>query len=218
MAIGDPTTCEKRCDCHQSHSGTKFIVVTGGPSAGKTAVLEILRKELCQHIAILPEAASIVFGGGFWRLESASARQASQRAILHIQNEMETLVRGEEKWAVALCDRGLLDGLAYWPGDEADFFKVSGLDMEKVYSRYHAVVHLRTPNAATGYNLQNPLRIENAAQAIAIDEKIASVWSKHPRYQAVENAQNFMEKAEKAKNLIISYLPECCAQAVVSKN
>lgn len=218
MAIGDPTTCEKRCDCHQSHSGTKFIVVTGGPSAGKTAVLEILRKELCQHIAILPEAASIVFGGGFWRLESASARQASQRAILHIQNEMETLVRGEEKWAVALCDRGLLDGLAYWPGDEADFFKVSGLNMEQIYSRYHAVVHLRTPNAATGYNLQNPLRIENAAQAIAIDEKIASVWSKHPRYQTVENTQNFMEKAEKAKNLITSYLPECCAQAAASKN
>jgi len=37
------------------------IVVTGGPGAGKTAVLEIARRELA-HVEILPEAATIVRG------------------------------------------------------------------------------------------------------------------------------------------------------------
>ena len=118
-----PATCEKDCACTLVPNGApKMIVVTGGPGAGKTAVLEIIRKQLCRHVAILPEAASIVFGGGFWRLPSASARMCSQRAILHVQQQMEELAFGEKTWPVILCDRGLLDGLAYWPGTEDEFF------------------------------------------------------------------------------------------------
>jgi len=39
-----------------------LVVLTGGPGAGKTAFLEIARRNFCEHIAVLPEAASIVFG------------------------------------------------------------------------------------------------------------------------------------------------------------
>ena len=54
------------------------------------------KKVLCDHVVVLPEAATIVFGGGFWRLESASAKMAAQRAIFHVQREMEYLVVGEK--------------------------------------------------------------------------------------------------------------------------
>jgi predicted ATPase len=57
-----------------------LVVLTGGPGAGKTALLEIARRNFCEHIAVLPEAVSIVFGGGFWRKETAPARRAAQRA------------------------------------------------------------------------------------------------------------------------------------------
>ena len=70
-----------------------MIVLTGGPGAGKTAVLEMLRKEVCPHVAILPEAAGILFGGGFWRLPTDSARAAAQRAIFRVQRELETIAR-----------------------------------------------------------------------------------------------------------------------------
>jgi uncharacterized protein (DUF2249 family) len=43
------------------------IVLTGGPGAGKTAVLELFRAAVCEHVNVLPEAAGIVFGGGFPR-------------------------------------------------------------------------------------------------------------------------------------------------------
>ena len=214
MNVDQPAVCEKKCDCREIHGKTRFVVLTGGPGAGKTAVLEIIRKQLCEHVALLPEAASIVFGGGFWRLESLTAIKAAQRAIMHIQWEIENLVLDENKWPLGLCDRGFLDGLAYWPGDEKEFWQAAGTDIEREYQRYHAVIHLRTPTADLGYNHQNPLRIETAAQAKVIDDKIFSIWSKHPRYRMVESSMDFLEKAERAISCIIDDLPECCASVL----
>ncbi len=31
------------------------MVLTGGPGAGKTAILELVRRTLCPHVALLPE-------------------------------------------------------------------------------------------------------------------------------------------------------------------
>lgn len=209
--VNQPAVCEKDCQCAAAAIGeTRLIVVTGGPGAGKTAVLEVIRKQLCRHVVILPEAASIVFGGGFWRLDSLSARRASQRAILFIQQELENLVTGEWQWAAGLCDRGVLDGLAYWPGDERDFWTAAETTLEAEYARYYSVVHLRTPSEAEGYNHANPLRTESAAQARIIDEKIAAIWSAHPHYHVVESAPDFLTKAHKALAFIMDDLPPGC--------
>ncbi len=49
------------CACESPHQG-KRIALTGGPGAGKTAVLELLRKYFCKHVRVLTEAASILHG------------------------------------------------------------------------------------------------------------------------------------------------------------
>src|SRR5689334_15683057 len=84
------------------------IVLTGGPGAGKTAVLEMIRKTLCEHVQVLPESAGIVFGGGFPRRPELKARRAAQRAIFHVQCELEAAIITDEV-SVALCDRGTID-------------------------------------------------------------------------------------------------------------
>lgn len=211
---GRPVVCDHKCECLENAHATRLVVVTGGPGAGKTAVLEMAKKVLCEHVAILPEAASVVFGGGFWRLESASARAAAQRAIYQIQKEMENLVLGEKKWAVGLCDRGTLDGLAYWSEDRDLFWKMSGTRVEAEYERYAAVIHLRSPSAEQGYNHQNPLRIESDAQAKEIDEKIHAIWSSHPRYKMVESSPSFVLKTNSALNEIAATLPDCCRSRI----
>lgn len=33
------------------------VVLTGGPGAGKTATLELIRQSFCEHVHVLPEAA-----------------------------------------------------------------------------------------------------------------------------------------------------------------
>lgn len=209
-----PAVCDKPCSggVFSGNGHPRLIVVTGGPGAGKTAVLEIIRKDLCEHVVILPEAASIVFGGGFWRLNTAVGVRASQRAILHIQQELESIVEGERKWPVCLCDRGVLDGLAYWQGDEADFWAAAQSSLAAEYARYHCVIHLRTPTEEHGYNHDNPLRVETASQAALIDEKIHKIWSGHPRYHMINSHPDFLVKAETAVRHIIQELPPICAR------
>ena len=68
------------------------VVLTGGPGAGKTAVLELIRLFFCVHVRTLPEAAGIVFGGGFPRSDRQVLRQAAQRAIYHVQRELEVKI------------------------------------------------------------------------------------------------------------------------------
>ncbi len=206
---GNTYSCERACPC-QDITPTKFIIITGGPGAGKTATLEFIRKVFCQHVAILPEAASILFGGGYLRLNSISARKSAQRMIFSIQKEMQTLVQEEKKWSVGLCDRGTLDGIAYWPNSEASFFKEVNTSKEKEYSKYAAVIHLNSPTICNGYNHDNPVRIETAEEASIIDRKIADVWKDHPNYHQVTSSSNFMDKIYATTTLIQNMLPECC--------
>ncbi|MGE4130548.1 MAG: ATP-binding protein [Bdellovibrionales bacterium] len=216
-AMGQPIVCQNKCNAVKDQGATRLLVITGGPGAGKTAVLEMAKKVLCEHIAILPEAASIVFGGGFWRLESPSAKSAAQRAIYHVQSEMERLVVNENRWAIGLCDRGTLDGLAYWAEPESQFWAMTGETLEEQYARYSAVIHLRSPSADSGYNHQNPLRIETPDQAKIIDEKIFSIWSRHPKYKMIQSTSGFLEKAQMAIREIAQNLPECCQSAIEKK-
>jgi predicted ATPase len=104
----------KACDCSETHK-TRRVVLTGGPGAGKTAVLELIRQDFCKHVKVLPESASILFGGGFPRDGSSEVRQAGQRAIFYVQRELES-VAGVENPAIVLWDRGTVDGSAYWAG------------------------------------------------------------------------------------------------------
>src|SRR5690242_2882135 len=102
------------CDCHGVHARRR-VVLTGGPGAGKTAVLELIRLFFCAHVTTLPEAAGIVFAGRFPRSNRVALRQAAQRAIYHVQRELES-VADADSHAVVLCDRATVDCAAYWSG------------------------------------------------------------------------------------------------------
>lgn len=188
----------------------RLIVITGGPGAGKTAVLDIASRMLHQRIAVLPEAATLLFAGGFPRKESAAAKKAAQRAIFHVQHELENLLIEEASVDCVICDRGTLDGLAYWPGPTSEFFAQLGTSQEAELHRYATVIHLRTP--IIGYNHQNPLRIETAEEARAIDERIAAAWTDHPNRIFIDNTPDFMAKAHAALAAIVSALPATCTR------
>jgi predicted ATPase len=210
--------CSGQCRCALSSHEGRLVVITGGPGAGKTALLELVRRHFCEHIAVLPEAAGVVFGGGFPRRASLAARRAAQRAIYHIQRQMERLTVEEGRAAVILCDRGTLDGLAYWPADHDEpggYFADLGISHAAELRRYAAVIHLRTP-AETHYNRDNPLRVEGAREAAVIDARIAEAWEGHPRHEFVGEEASFFDKVRRAIDLIRLELPECCRQHTVT--
>jgi hypothetical protein len=188
--------------------GVPLVVLTGGPGAGKTAVLEVVEQHFCRHLGVLPESAGIVYGGGFPRAELGPARRAGQRAIFHVQRELERMIEEDRRVVAALCDRGTIDGIAYWPDDPATFWAEVGTTRSAELRRYAAVIHLRTPAAGRGYNRRNPLRIETAREAADIDERIAAAWNGHPRRFFVDSTRHFMDKVEKAIAVLEREVPE----------
>lgn len=201
------------CECTDVHERRR-VVLTGGPGAGKTALLELIRQSFCSHVRVLPEAASVIFGGGFPRDDDAACRRAAQRAIYHVQRELE--IAGDiHNPAVVLCDRGTIDGTAYWPGPLGEFWSSLGTTLETELGRYDAVIHLCTPPQERGYNHQNPLRIESAATAADIDARILQAWQFHPRRFVIQPAPDFLDKAGRALEILRGEMPECCKGHVV---
>lgn len=199
------------CDCGDPHPQRR-IVLTGGPGAGKTAILELVRHTCCRHVQVLPEAAGILFGGGFPRDRAVASRRAAQRAIFFTQRELEACVVAG---IVTLCDRGTIDGAAYWPGPD-DMWTSVGSSRTEQLLRYDAVIHLRTPSPEHGYDHTNPLRTETAAEAAAIDARIFAAWDGHPRRHVVEASPDFLAKARRALQLLRDELPACCRRPGVA--
>lgn len=194
----------------------KLVVITGGPGAGKTALLEVLQRELDGHVVVLPEAASILWTGGFPRRDSLPARRAAQRAIARIQLELQRMAIEDDNPALVLCDRGTLDGLAYWPGDPGEYLVELGFTRHDELARYAAVIQLRPPPIEHGYQ-RTALRIESADDAAAIDARIAQAWRGHPRHFVVESDPNFLVKLQRAIDLVHAELPPGCAAQLAAR-
>jgi predicted ATPase len=189
----------KHCRCTpkpQNHPIPK-IVLTGGPGAGKTALLEIAKQTLCPHVGIAQETASILFGGGFPRGSSNEHRMATQRAIFYVQQEVEYIATLPPHIKVLLCDRGTIDGLAYWPHHPEDFWSCVHTSSQEQLHTYTSVIHLRTPSEEEGYQT-NTIRTETAQEAAALDQKILQAWSLHPRRHTIESSPDFIAKISQA--------------------
>jgi thymidylate kinase len=191
-------------------SAPRLVVLTGGPGAGKTAILEVVRRQLCAHVAVLPEAATILWTGGFPRRQAAPARMAAQRAIARVQRELETIALAEPGAEIILCDRGTIDGQAYWPGDPELMWTQLGTTRVAELRRYAAVIHLRTPTEDHGYDRSNPVRTETAIQAAEIDARLVRAWDGHPRRFFVECQVDFLEKVRQAVQRVQAELPPSC--------
>jgi len=78
-------------------------VITGGPGAGKTTILNELRNRGHQ---IVPEAARMIIENGWG--DPRKDLTGFQKKVVALQLSLEELVDG-----LAFCDRGLIDTVAY---------------------------------------------------------------------------------------------------------
>ncbi|MGZ3742517.1 MAG: ATP/GTP-binding protein [Pseudobdellovibrionaceae bacterium] len=181
------------------------ITVTGGPSGGKTTLIEALQREMGKTVSVVPESASILYRGGFPRLKSHNGLVHTQKAIYYTQKELEDLISIEHQTQLLVCDRGSMDALAYWPGSPQSFFKVIHSTPEKEYSRYDWVLHLDTASAEH-YDLSNPLRTESFAEAHLLNQRILDAWGMHPQRIRISEKKDFLAKMATAYGVIKAIL------------
>jgi nicotinamide riboside kinase len=171
------------------------LVITGGPSAGKTTIAQAIQNDFQKEIQVVPEAASMLFQGGFPRGFDSESIKAAQLAIYHTQKQLEAIMTFRNPKKLILCDRGALDGAAYWPGSSRSFFQAVRSNRDRELKRYDWVLHLDTA-IPSHYDTTNPVRLENPFEAKRINERIKKAWSTHPRVLVVPNQELFIKKIE----------------------
>jgi len=171
------------------------VVVTGGPGGGKTTALDLFRRELCDKLATVPEAATVLFSGGITRSSDKEVLKNIQKTIFSLQQNLEDIQQKKYPDRLLVCDRGTLDGLAYWPGTEDDFFQEVNSNFENEIIRYDAVIFFESA-AASGHDISsnNPVRNETSQQAAELDKKLQNIWSRHPNYYFVGSSASFVRK------------------------
>lgn len=171
------------------------IALTGGPGGGKTTAVDLFRREIGNRVVIVPEAATILFQGGFPRSRQPQALRIAQTAIFHAQHQLEEVQAALFPGRTLLCDRGTVDGAAYWPGGADGYFAALGTTMKAELARYDAVIFFES--AAIGGSCiegGNPTRTESLAEAVELDGKLRALWSQHPRFTLIPHQSSFFKK------------------------
>ena len=174
------------------------VALTGGPGAGKSTAADLMRREVGERVVVVPETATMLFGGGFPRRPEPQARRAAQTAIFHVQRQLEDVFAVSFPGRVLLCDRGTVDGAVYWP-DDGDFFEAAGTTLHDELARYDHVIFFETA-ACGGISIEggNLTRVESLAEAVRLDTALRALWSQHPRFTLLPHEGSFLRKLSAA--------------------
>ena len=190
---------------------TLRIVLTGGPGGGKTTAADMLRREFSNRVTLVPEAATMLFLGGFPRVAEPDAVRSAQSAIFHVQRNLEDVQSASFPGRILICDRGTVDGAAYWPDGHSDqsFFEALETTLETELARYNHVIFFETA-AVGGLSIAsgNPARIESLQAAVELDKRLRALWSQHPRFHFIPHGPSFLAKITAALHTLTEILAD----------
>lgn len=195
------------------------IVITGGPSAGKTTGLSWIQNaftKLGYTVLFVPETATELISGGVcpWTCGTNLDYQKVQMAL---QLEKERLFEQAARTMKAeriliVCDRGAMDNRGYMNDEEfAQVLAHVGKTEEELLGSYDAVFHMVT--AAKGaeqfYTFENnAARYESVEQACALDDRLIAAWTGHPYFRVIDNSIDFHQKLKRLIAEIRAFLGE----------
>mmetsp|Transcript_12964 Transcript_12964/g.19537 ORF Transcript_12964/g.19537 Transcript_12964/m.19537 type:complete len:534 (+) Transcript_12964:181-1782(+) len=194
------------------------ILLTGGPCAGKSTAMTILRNRLSElgfDVYCMPEIATMFIGSGvrFPQFGPMTTEQILElqtcmvKAQLLLEDIYYSLARSTKEPSIILCDRGVIDGRAYMtPLEFRVMLDTNDWNLSELRDeRYDCVIHMVT--AAIGaekfYTLENnTARSEGLYRASMIDKKLREVYIGHPYLFVVNNSTGFEEKIDKVVNIV----------------
>lgn len=191
------------------------IVLTGGPSAGKSTGISTIEQNLTDRnykVFVIEEVASLLIRSGYapWVVGNERFQKAILKMEVTQDKFYDDLVGVIDKEIVVLHDRGYLDGNAYI--DNETFVRLLsefGLSRATAMDYYGGVFHLVT--AANGarefYTLENnKARTETPEQAIEIDNKLLECWNGHQHLRVIGNETDFPKKIDRLKSEVFSLM------------
>ena len=178
----------------------KRVAISGGPGGGKSTVAGAVTREFGGHVVVVPAVATHRLGDFFPARRGADDRRALQRAIYHVQVNLEAVFRARADEATVLVfDRGVVDGAAYWPDGSEAFFEHVSCDLSAARESYDAVLFLES--AAQGglaIGSDNTTRTEQQSEAARLDSLLYELWSPHPGFRFVAHTPTFEAKVQSA--------------------
>lgn len=195
------------------------IAITGGPCAGKTTALGVVRAAFSERgfkVITVPEPATELFSNGItpWECSSSEEYQRCQMEIQLTREAMyERAARGMNYQKILLVfDRGMLDNKCYMTADEfarviADLHRSE----DELRNNYHAVFHLVTAakDAPEYYSTEtNRIRYESLEEAAALDDHFIEAWSLHPHLYIIRSKKSFEHKLDNLVQCLTEFLQE----------
>ena len=195
------------------------IVITGGPSAGKTTGMSWILNSFSKRgytVLFVPETATELITGGVapW---TCGTNADYQKCQIKLQTEKESVFNMaaesmDAERILIVCDRGILDNKAYM--SELEFSSILyelGLNEVELRDNYDAVFHLVT--AAKGAEkfyttANNKARTESVEEAATLDDKLISAWTGHPHLRVIDNSTDFEDKMKRLIAEIDAFLGE----------
>ncbi len=177
------------------------VVLTGGPSSGKSTICQQLKDFYDTKIHVCQEAAEMLFRGGFPRKDDPVGLAERQYAIFHLQKALSHMTSTLNPSAeIVLFDRGLLDGLCYWPGSWQSFAEKMQINIESTRNDYHLVIQLGVAHSEDYQNCA--FRPEDQQTSLNMEQKLIEIWKSHPNYYFIPYTLDWDDKIKSCLDLI----------------
>jgi hypothetical protein len=186
------------------------FVLTGGPSGGKTTFMRELRAAdpNGQRWVLVPEAAPLLFHAGL-SVKEKSFQAAAVRLQMALEDACSLVA---PPGAALVCDRGLLDPLAFWLAagwNEDEFFPFVGFSREELLCRYTGIIHLQSTaiGAESCYRCwPHAGRPETIEQAAKVDALCIRVWHGQRNHVVLLNRLDWAAKSQSGRDALASWL------------
>ena len=116
------------------------------PRRGKDGDSRRLAKDDPDRLLAVAEAASAIYASmaARWDRLNLDGRRDVQRKIYHLQLDQEHRLSAEHQRRTLICDRGTVDGAAYWPDGPEAYWRDLNTTIATELARYELVIWLET--------------------------------------------------------------------------
>ena len=180
------------------------IVFTGGPCAGKTTQINMVKKYLEDKgytVMCVSETATDLYNLGL-KYKFINNQIDFQTLVLKAQSFKENLldenIQNKSEKIVVLYDRGILDNKAYFDNlrDFDYILKQSNLKEINILDNYDLVIDLVSLAACDPKKYEidsNDARTETVDYAKKLDERTSNVWAGHHNFSIFNSNTSIKE-------------------------